>query len=210
MIRQKGDVEKNLRDISTLMKVDTFRTIFLAKLEEAKVSFLSEADKYFTEKVDIIPFPGKNTHEYRFTLHKNSWPPDSPWKAEIKEKEVHIPWESILPYSLIQSISSFPVDSDKTQFIPSFRYEGSVYNIFFIKYIDHAVVGIIQKVKAELESNDKKESPLDISQFINLPKEKQLEIFFNYFNNYSDIQEKVLFDFFVTILPSSEAISKTT
>ena len=75
--------ENKIRDIKTLLEVESFNTSFMAKVEEAKVVFLDEADNVFFERMNIIPFPEKNSVQYRFTLRRTPGIPNAPWVSKI-------------------------------------------------------------------------------------------------------------------------------
>jgi hypothetical protein len=202
--------ERTLRDIATLSKVETFHTIFMAKLEEAKVTFRDQADDHFIKAIRLLPFPDKGSRVYYFTIHKELSGGKANWEPVIKDKKVHIPWEAILPYDLIREISQYPVDSSKTLQLDNIKYRGNEFKICFIKYLEDSVVGIIHKLNPTPGSVEESESPIDVSQYLLRPEEEQIDIFMGYFNAYPWIRNKLLFEFFVNILPSSKLLKEVT
>ncbi|UCH97681.1 MAG: hypothetical protein JSV88_12755 [Candidatus Aminicenantes bacterium] len=199
------DADNFLRDIESLLKVKVINTTLMAKLEESKVLFKKDIEEHFKEAVKVIPFPTGESIEYPFTLTRSFKNGISKWRARIIDKKVHLPWESILPYDLIDEIGSYPVNSEETVRIKDIKYKRNLFNISFIKYLDDAIVGIIQKIKDSSGSGDKPDvSTLDMCQYLDLPDEEQVDIFLQYFKTYAEIRKKVLFNFFTNILPDTE------
>jgi hypothetical protein len=196
-----------LTQFITLMKVDKTNLQLTAKLEESKMMFREEIKEHFKNAVNVVYFPRKDAVEYQFSLcydYKNGV---RQWQAEIYDKEIYIPWESILPFDLIEEIVSVPVCPDETIQFKDFKYRGNIFNISYIKYLEHNIVGIIQRIKADKRRNPA-EQFLDVSQFLELEEDEQIRIFMQYFHTYPIIRRQVLFDFFVNIFPNSSVLKE--
>lgn len=192
--------------METLMKVDVIREIILAKLAESRLLFKKDIENYFKNAINVIPIPLKNSVEYFFKLSRSTGIDEGLWIATILDKKVHIPWESLLPLELLEQITSYPVDSSETVQLFNIRYRGNRYNLSFIHYLDDAVVGIIQKLTEPMRIEEESVPALDISQFLELPEDRQVKIFLTYFHSSPEIRKKCLFDFFVNILPGSQEL----
>jgi hypothetical protein len=196
-----------LTQFKTLMKVDKANMQLTAKIEESKMMFKEEIEAHFKNAVKVVYFPRKDAVEYQFRLCNDFKNGARQWRADIYDKDICIPWESILPFDLIEEIVSVPVNPDETIQFKDFKYRGNIFNISYIKYLDDRIVGIIQKIKA-----DKKRIPdeplLDVSQFLELEEEEQIRIFMQYFNTCPMIRRRVLFDFFVNMFPNSRVLKE--
>lgn len=192
-------------ELKTLLRVEKVNTALIAKLLEAKEVYKKEIEEYFLESIQVIPFPTGESVEYTFRLSRSINDGLVNWKANITDKKVYIPWESVLPYDLINNISSYPVDCEKTVRIKDIKYRGGLFNISFIKYLDDAIVGIIQKIKDKSPCLDSADvETLDVNQYLDLPEKEQEDIFLRYFNTYPAIRKQILFEFFVNMLPYSK------
>jgi hypothetical protein len=191
----------------TLMKVENTSMQIRAKMQESEWMFRKEIEEHFKDAVKVVYFPRKDAAEYHFRLCKDFKNGARQWRADIYDKEIYIPWESILPFDLIEEIVSVPIDPDETIQIKDFKYRGNIFNISYIKYLEDSIVGVIQRIKA-----DKKRNPdepfLDVSQFLGLEEDEQIRIFMQYFNTCPMIRKHVLFDFFVNIFPNSEVLKE--
>lgn len=191
----------------TLMKVDKTSMQIKSKMQETEWMFKKEIEEHFKNAVKVVYFPRKNAAEYHFRLGKDFKNGVRQWRADIYDKDIFIPWESILPFDLIEKIVSIPVNPDETIQIKDFKYRGSIFNISYIKYLEDSIVGVIQKIKA-----DKKRNPdepfLDVSQFLELEEDEQIRIFLQYFNTCPMIRKHVLFDFFVNTFPNSTVLKE--
>ncbi len=191
----------------TLMKVDNPNMQIRAKMQESEWMFRKEIEEHFKNAVKVVYFPRKDAAEYYFRLCKDFKNGVRQWRADIYDKEIYIPWESILPFDLIEEIVSVPIDPDETIQIKDFKYRGNIFNISYIKYLEDSIVGVIQRIKAEKKTNPD-EPFLDVSQFLELEEDEQIRIFMQYFNTCPMIRRKVLFDFFVNIFPNSEVLKE--
>lgn len=199
-----SDNDDLIREIKTLLRVEKVNTALMAKLLEAKALYKKDIEEHFIESINVIPFPTGESVEYPFRLTRSINNGISNWKANITDKKVHIPWESILPYDLINKIASYPVNHKETVRIKNIKYKGSLFNISFTKYLDDAIVGIIQKIRDHSGKRDEADvETLDINQYLDLPEKQQVNIFLQYFNTYAVIRKQVLFNFFVNILPDT-------
>lgn len=196
-----------LTQFKTLMKVDNPGMQISAKIQESKWMFRKEIEEHFKNAVKVVYFPRKDAAEYHFRLCKDFKRGVRQWRVDIYDKDICIPWESILPFDLIEKIVSVTVDPDETIQIKDFKYRGNIFNISYIKYLEDSIVGVIQRIKA-----DKKRNPddpfLDVSQFLGLEEEEQIRIFMQYFNTCTMIRRKVLFDFFVNTFPNSKVLKE--
>lgn len=200
-----SDTDDLIREIKTLLGVKEVNTALMAKLLEAKQVYKKDIEAYFLESIQVIPFPTGESVEYTFRLTRSINDGIFNWKADITDKKVHIPWESVLPYDLINNITSYPVNYKETVRIKDIKYKGSLFNISFIKYLDDAIVGIIQKIKDHSPGRDDADvETLDINQYLDLPEKQQVDIFLQYFKTYAVIRKRVLFNFFVNILPDTK------
>jgi hypothetical protein len=202
-----NEEKDNWLKFKTLMKVEKTNMQIRAKMQESEWLFRKDIEEHFKNAVKVVYFPRKDAAEYQFRLCNDFKNGVRQWRADIYDKDICIPWESILPFDLIEKIVSVPVNPDETIQIKDFKYRGNIFNISYIKYLEDSIVGVIQKIKA-----DKKRNPdepfLDVSQFLGLEEEEQIRIFMQYFNTCPMIRKQVLFDFFVNIFPNSEILKE--
>ncbi|MGD2093032.1 MAG: hypothetical protein PVH61_43120 [Candidatus Aminicenantes bacterium] len=191
----------------TLMKVDKTNMQIKAKMQESEWMFKKDIEEHFKNAVKVVYFPRKDAAEYHFRLCKDFKSGVKQWRADIYHKDICIPWESILPFDLIEEIVSVPVDPDETIQIKDFKYRGNIFNISYIKYLEDSIVGIIQRIKADKKTNPD-EPFLDVSQFLELQEDEQIRIFMQYFNTCPMIRRHVLFDFFVNTFPNSKVLKE--
>ena len=196
-----------LTQFITLMKVDKANLQLTAKMEESKMMFREEIEEHFINAVKIVYFPRKDADEYRFRLCFALQNGVRQWRADIYDKEIYIPWESTLPFDLIEKIVSVPVNPDETIQVKDFKYRGNIFNISYIKYLEDSIVGVIQRIKADKKRNPD-EPLLDVSQFLELEEEEQIRIFMQYFRTCPMIRRQVLFDFFVNMFPNSRVLKE--
>jgi uncharacterized protein YwgA len=203
-----SDKDDLFREIKTLLRVEKVNTALMAKLLESKALYKKDIEEHFLESIKVIPFPTGESVEYTFRLTRSIYDGIYNWKAGITDKKVHLPWESILPYDLIDKIASYPVNYKETVRIKDIKYKGSLFNISFIKYLEDAIVGIIQKIKGDCAGYNPEVETLDINQYMDLAEKEQVNIFLQYFNTYEVIRKQVLFNFFVNILPDSKVMKE--
>jgi hypothetical protein len=203
-----SDKDDLFREIKTLLRVEKVNTALMAKLLESKALYKKDIEEHFLESINVIPFPTGESVEYPFKLTRSIYDGIFNWKASITDKKVHLPWESVLPYDLINKITSYPVNYKETVRIKDIKYKGSLFNISFIKYLEDAIVGIIQKIKGDCAGYDPEVATLDINQYLDLPEKEQVDIFLQYFKTYAVIRKQVLFNFFVNILPDSKVMKE--
>jgi hypothetical protein len=199
--------EDYLITFKTLMKVERTSTQLMAKMQESEWLFRKEIEEHFKNAVKVVYFPRQDAVEYHFRLCKNFKSGVKHWQTDIYDKDICIPWESILPFNLIEEIISVPVNPDETIQIKDFKYRGNIFNISYIRYLEDSIVGIIQKIKADKKRNTDP-SIFDVSQFLELEEKEQVRIFLQYFNTYPMIRRQVLFDFFVNMFPNSRVLKE--
>lgn len=214
--KRKRDDDKNvdIDDIETLMKVEVVNQAIRAKASECKIYFKKDIREHFKNALKVLPLPGRDSVQYYFVLTDKSLavPGGTPpcWEVDVLGKAEYIPWESILPYEVITKVTAYPVDPEKTVQISGIRHKGNLYNVYFIKYLEDSIIGVVRKIpfrvkdRCELAST----SLFDASQFLELPEEDQVNIFLRYFKTYPGLRRKVLFDFFVKTLPNSREVKE--
>jgi hypothetical protein len=211
-----GDDDKHvdIREIETLMKVAIIRQAIEAKAAECKIYFKKDIYEHFKNALKILPFPDRDSIRYYFVLTDTVAAVQgdmSPcWEAHVLDKAGHIPWESILPYEVIAKITAYPVDAEETVRIPGIRHKGNLYDVYFIKYLEDSIIGVVRKIPFRVESRPEftPASLFDASQFLDLPEKDQANIFLKYFKTYPGLRRKILFDFFVNILPNSREVKE--
>lgn len=202
--------EKVLRDIITLFEVNPLHDMFSGKMFEGRVLFREIIAEHFEKKINVIPFPGKSWLNYHFRLFSLMGSEQDIWKPMLRDKDIHIPWDSVLPYNLIETVASHPVNSNEVVQLNDISYLGDTFHIYFIKYLDDAVVGIVQKMFRLGEKAIGVNRSYDSSQFMELNEEEQVEVFFRYFNDKPGLRRKILFHFFTTTLPSINIMEAVT
>jgi len=214
--RKRDDEKKSgdIGDIETLMKIEVVKQAIKAKAEECKIFFREDIREHFKSALKVLPLPGRDSVQYYFVLTDSSRgvPGGAPscWEVNILGKAEYIPWESILPYEVITRVTAFPVDAEKTVQVSGIRHKGNVYNVYFIKYLEDSIIGVLRKIpfKVEEYSESTPASLFDASQFLGLPEGEQVDIFLKYFKAYPGLRRQVLFDFFVRILPNSREVKE--
>jgi hypothetical protein len=208
--KKSGDID----DIGTLMKVEVVKQAIKAKAAECKIFFREDIREHFKNALKVLPLPGRDSVQYYFVLTDSSRavPGNTPpcWKTDILGKAEYIPWESILPYEVITRVTAYPVDAEKTVQISGIRHKGNLYNVYFIKYLEDSIIGVVRKIPFKVKdcSESTPASLFDASQFLDLPEKDQVNIFLKYFKTYPGLRRKVLFDFFVKILPNSREVKE--
>jgi len=205
--------EKNgfIKEIESLLQVEKINSLIKAKVIESKMLFKEDIDNYFLGKIKVIPFPAKGSTEYPFSINRASGITVSEWNAVILNKKFYLPWESILPYDLIEQIGTHPINCDETVQIRDIMHKGNRFNISFIKYLEDSVVGIIQRIREKGENGQNVDiSTLDMCQYLELPEEEQVDIFLKYFKSSAPVRQQILFNFFTHIMPVSVNLREVT
>jgi hypothetical protein len=167
-------------------------------------------ENYFLEKIIIRPFPSGGSRLYRFKIYRSLGTISDQWEATIVGKQGDLPWESVLPYELIEQICASPVDCEEIVRIENVKYNGSYFNIRFIKYLDNGIVGIIHKINENTDSPLDHISTFDVEQYGELDEDKQMDIFHQYFNSNPKVRKAVLFYFFTHVMPGCVALKELT
>jgi hypothetical protein len=204
-------VDVNIEELLTLLEVPVIKQDIAAKIAQATYFYKDEISDYFKKNsLNVSPFPLKNTIDYSFRLIRNTSgsSDEKNWELYVENNDKHLPVESILPRPVIDHIMNQKVAPDLTHIKREFKYNGSVYNLYFVKATENLVTGIVQKIIRK--TADKKIPVIDIAQYTDLPESHQLEILKFYLDNHPDLRKEALFYFFTRILPFSKVLDEIT
>ncbi len=192
-------------DFFSLLKVPIVKRHLLVQIDQAKEIFKEQIKNFFIDNPSkVIPFPSTHSSEFKFELKKIVCIGGGcKWKV-FSDNDKHLPSETILPYTIIDLLSEFPIDAENTNQLLNIVINGYTYNVYFVKALSDYIVGIVQRISNELRIVSDNIIVFDTTQYTELPEKKKLEIFNWYLDNYPALRKKVLFEFFVNILPDSE------
>jgi len=191
-------------DFFSLLKVPIVKRHLQSQMDIAKEIFRVQIKNFFMENPSkVIPFPSAQSSEFEFELKRIACTGGGfKWKV-LANSDKYLPSETIMPYALIDLLAKSPIDAENTNQLLHNVINGYTYNVYFIKALSDYVVGIVQRISNELRVAPDNFMVFDTSQYTELPENNKLEVFNWYLEKYPALRKKVLFEFFVNILPDS-------
>lgn len=197
------------KDFFSLLKVPIVKRHLLAQIDQAKEIFREHIKNFFLENPSkVIPFPTTHSREFEFELKRiDCTDGGCKWKVFSKNDD-YLPAETILPNTLIDLLVDADVDAENTKQHLNVVINGYTYNVYFTKALSDYIVGIVQRFSNKLRMAPDEFMVFDTTQYTELSESKKMEVFNWYLENYPALRKKVLFEFFVNILPDSEDLRK--
>lgn len=192
------------QDFFSLLKVPMVRRHLQVQVDQVKEIYREQIKSYFLENPSkVIPFPGEHSSEFKFELKRIAHDGGSyKWKVFL-DSDKYLPLETILPYPIIDLISGYPIDTENTKELLKIVINGYTYNIYFIKALSDYIVGIVQRIENQLRVAPDNFLVFDTTQYTDLPETEKVEILKWFLDNQPALRKKMLFEFFVHILPDS-------
>lgn len=201
----QDNLDSEIKDeFFTLLKVPVVKRHLQSQIDIAKEIFRVQIKNFFMENPSkVIPFPSTRSSEFEFELKRIECIGGGfKWKVFFNSDK-HLPSETIMPYGLIDLLVESPVDAENTNQFLNNVFNGYTYNVYFIKAFSDYIVGIVQRIENELRVAPDDFMVFDTSQYTDMPEQEKMEVFNWFLEKYPALRKKVLFEFFVNILPDS-------